>query len=354
MNLTKPHPASSSLSRIDAPCIVAIGGGTGLPVVLRGLKERVFPSNGDGPYRGDSNVLTAIVTVTDDGGSSGKLRRDFSIQPPGDIRNCLSALSNESFFSSDLFQYRFPAGEGLNGHSMGNLIIAALVDLKGSMVDAIKYCSAIMGIRGRIFPSTAENITLSALFADGMIIHGESSIRRRSGPIRQVFLDPTAPEPLPEAIEAIERADLIVVGPGSLYTSVIPNLLVRGIARAVRQSKAAKVYVCNIMTEPGETDNFSVMDHIETIYNHAEYGLFRYVVLNNGGLPADIKERYRKEQSFPVTCDVEGLREYGIIPVVSDVVSIQDGMIRHDEAKLGDVLIGLTKRQDSGLSNILD
>lgn len=318
--------------------VVALGGGTGLPAVLRSLKDRLFPVPSCLIPKKSRERLTAIVTVTDDGGSSGRLRNDFGMLPPGDIRNCLSALSENSALGFDLFQYRFEKGNGLSGHSLGNLLIAALTSLKGNFLDAVQCCSDIMNVKGRILPFTSENVSLGARFRDGLIIKGETFISGHRGKIENVFLIPANPAPLPQTIGAIEQADAIIVGPGSLYTSIIPNLLAEGMTDAIRRSGAKKIYICNHMTEPGETDNYSASDHIRAIYDHTEYGLFQYVLLHKGRIARHVMDGYRQEGSYPVKQDSRELRQLGLTSVAADLVSAQNNRIRHDEKKLGRLL----------------
>jgi len=323
--------------------VVATGGGTGLPMVLRALKARLFPENHadfDSQERGRER-LTAIVTVTDDGGSSGMLRRDFNILPPGDIRNCILALSDNHILSSELFQYRFEKGDGLAGHSLGNLFLTALNDLKGNFIEAIQCCSQIMGVKGQILPFTSMNVSLVARFTDGWIIKGESSIVKHGGTIKRVFLNPLYPDPLPSAINAIEKADAIIIGPGSLYTSIIPILLVKGIASAIKRSKAKKIYVCNLMTEPGETDDYSATDHVRAIFDHTEYGLLQYAILNKRKVSSKLKKIYIDRGSYPVSYKIEEIIDLGLTSIVADVVSEKRNMIRHDEDKLGRLLMEL-------------
>ncbi len=267
--------------RNRGPKIVAIGGGTGLSTLLRGLKE----------YTGN---LTAIVSVADDGGSSGRLRRELGILPPGDVRQCLVALADAEPLMTRLFQYRFEVGEGLEGHSFGNLFIVAMLGTTGSFESAIRESSRVLAVRGQILPATLENVNLSAEFDDGTLVSGETAIRHAAKRIQRLHLQPARPAAVPEAIRAILDADVIVMGPGSLYTSVMPNLLVEDIARAIRASHATKVYVCNVATEYGETDEFLVTDHIRALDRHVGPGLFQYVVVNNNldvPLPEGFKSR---------------------------------------------------------------
>ncbi|MBX6771665.1 MAG: YvcK family protein [Chloroflexi bacterium] len=253
--------------RQRGPKIVAIGGGTGLSTLLRGLKE--YTDN-----------LTAIVTVADDGGSSGRLRAELGIPPPGDFRQCLVALADVEPLMTRLFQYRFTEGQALEGHSFGNLFIAAMIAITGNFERAIRESSRVLAVRGQIVPSTLENVTLWAEFEDGVVARGESSIPKEHKRVRRVFLQPAHPAAYPDAIRAILEADLIVIGPGSLFTSVLPNLLVEDIARSIRSSRAMKVYVCNVATE-AETDGFYVMDHIRAFEQHVGPHLFQYVLVNS-------------------------------------------------------------------------
>ncbi len=256
------------------PRIVAIGGGTGLPTLLRGLKEH-------------TNNLTAIVTAADDGGSSGRLRRELGILPPGDFRNCLVAMADAEPLVTRLFQYRFGKGSGLEGHSFGNLFIVAMSGVTGSFEQAIFESSHVLAVRGRIIPATLANLSISAKMEDESVVYGESSITQRGGRIKQLNLVPSNPDAYPETVESILNAQLIVIGPGSLYTSILPNLLVPGIGKAVQESKALKIYVCNVATQQGETDGFSVADHLEALQRHTAYPLVDYVIANSNIEPLD-------------------------------------------------------------------
>ena len=267
--------------RHRGPKTVAIGGGTGLSTLLRGLKE----------YTGN---LTAIVSVADDGGSSGRLRRELGVLPPGDVRQCLVALADAEPLKTRLFQYRFETGDGLEGHSFGNLFIAAMVGTTGNFERAIRESSRVLAVRGQILPATLENVTLSAEFDDGTIVSGETAIRHAAKRIQRLHLQPSRPSAFSEAIRAILEADMVVLGPGSLYTSVMPNVLVEDIARAIRASHAVKIYVCNVATEYGETDDFLVADHVQALERHVGTGLFQYVLVNsnlNVSLPEGFKSR---------------------------------------------------------------
>ena len=321
--------------------VVALGGGSGLPTVLRSLKDRLFPFPASSLSTMNRERLTAIVTVTDDGGSSGRLRGDFDILPPGDIRNCLSALAEKGDAFSDLFQYRFNKGNGLNGHSLGNLLLTAMTHLRGNFLEAITCCGDIMNVKGRTLPSTAENVVLGARFSDGLAIKGETCIAGHRGKIQQVFLIPSQPAPLPQTIEAIEKADAIIIGPGSLYTSIIPNLLVKDIAAAIKKSAAKKIYICNLMTEPGETDGYTATDHVRAIFDHTEYGLFQYVIVNKGICSPAALKNYADKESVPVRYDIDELRDFGLTSIAVDLVSEEGGKGRHDEDKLGKILTEL-------------
>ncbi|MFO7172909.1 MAG: YvcK family protein [Bacillota bacterium] len=309
------------------PKVVAIGGGTGLPAVLRGLKE--YTAN-----------ITAVVTVADDGGSSGRLRSEFNILPPGDIRNCLVALADTEPLLERLFQYRFSQGEGLQGHPFGNLFILALTETTGDFYTAIRESSQVLAVRGRVMPSTLSHVVLKAHLADGREVTGESAVGR-AGAIRRVFLDPPDPPPLEDAIQALQEADAIVLGPGSLYTSVIPNLLVPGVAEAVRRSPALKIYVCNIMTQPGETDGYTASRHLRALFEHAGYGLVDYILVNQAPVPEPVLRRYRAEGAEPVRVDLPELQQLGVEVVQADLLEVSGGWVRHDPAKLAYAIVQL-------------
>ena len=303
------------------PKFVAMGGGTGLSTLLRGLKEH-------------TGNLTAIVTVADDGGSSGRLRRELGLPPPGDVRNCIAALADAEPLMTRLFQYRFNEGSGLEGHSFGNLFIAAMSEVTGNFEEAVRETSRVLAVRGQILPSTLTNVTLSAVTDDDEAIHGESQITGRGSSIKQVFINPENAQANPDAIRAILDADVIVVGPGSLYTSVLPNILVEGIRRAIEMSKAMKVYVCNVATQRGETDSFSVSDHYSALDKHVHTQLFHYVLANNNiasdGLPA--------WQSEPV--HIDQARVNGTTIIAADVIS-EENRYHHDPKKIAAVLMRL-------------
>lgn len=302
--------------------IVAIGGGTGLSMLLRGIKK--YTSN-----------ITAVVTVGDDGGSSGRLREDMGILPPGDIRNCIAALADDDDLITELFQYRFKKGEGLEGHSFGNLFLTALCAITGNMVKAVKESSKVLNIRGVVLPATLDDMKLAAKFEDGTIVKGESNIPEVHKKIKQLFTEPENCQALPEVIEAILQADLIILGPGSLFTSVIPNLLVSGIVEAIEASHAKKIYVCNIMTQPGETDNYSVASHVNALLNHAGGKKIIDAVLVNNSLPDNISEGYAKNGSIPVRLDMENIAPIGIEVVSQKLIQEnKQGLVRHSSNRV--------------------
>lgn len=316
----------------QGPRIVALGGGTGLSTLLRGLKTH-------------SSNITAIVTVTDDGGSSGRLVKDKGIIPPGDMRNCLVALADAEKSMTDLFQHRFGKDSGsLSGHSIGNLLIAALVDqAHGDFEKAIEIASDVLLIRGRVVPSTMEHVRLRAVMEDGTEICGETKIVGSGKRIRRIFLDPERVDPFAGAIEAIHNADLICIGPGSVYTSVIPNLLVPGIAEALRDSKAMKAYVCNVMTQPGESDAFTASEHVTAIQANVDFRTFDTVLVNTGVPSATAIEKYREFGQFLVDPDVDRIRAMGYKTLSSDLMSESD-FVRHDPMKVAARLVSLVER----------
>jgi uncharacterized cofD-like protein len=317
--------------------VVAIGGGTGLSALLRGLKECVAPRQDDAS-RHPIGDLVAVVTVTDDGGSSGRLRRDYSILPPGDIRNCMVALSQDEALLGRLFQYRFSTGRGLRGHSFGNLFLAALSHVTGDFTRAVRVSGEVLAIRGRIFPSTNQLVSLEAILENGKKIAGESRIGRSRSAIRRVYLVPRRVKPVPEVLQAIAKADLILLGPGSLYTSVIPNLLVSGVAQAIEKSHAACVYISNLMTQPGETRGLTVADHVRAIHQHAGRKLIDWVILNNRPVASDVARRYRAEGAEPVSADITQLQRMGLRCVFDDLLEAH-GVVRHNARRLTHLLL---------------
>jgi len=317
--------------------IVALGGGTGLSTVLRGLKEHVAGRKKERTPRPIAD-LAAVVTVTDDGGSSGRLRREYQVLPPGDIRNCMVALSKDEHLLGQLFQYRFPTGRGLAGHSFGNLFLTALTNVTGDFPEAVRVSAQVLAIRGRIFPSTAQNVTLEAELEDGTIVAGETNISKSRKRIRRVRLVPRRVRPVPEVIEAIRAADLILIGPGSLYTSIIPNLLVDQVTEAILRAGATCVYIANLMTQPGETQDYSVADHVHAIYEHTRQGLFDFVVINRTRVTPRLLRRYGAQGAEPVEPSLEELQRMGLSYVTADLLH-QDGVIRHDQARLTNLLL---------------
>lgn len=311
------------------PKIVVIGGGTGLSALLRGLKE--YTCN-----------LTAIVTVADDGGSSGKLRHEMGIQPPGDVRNCLVALADTEEIMDTLFSYRFESG-ALEGHSLGNLLLAGLTDTFGDFQKGIEQVSKVFAIRGHVFPSTLEQVVLVADLEDGTRVRGETSVRDTKGKIRRVYLEPYDCTPLPDAMQALGEADLIVLGPGSLYTSVLPNLLVEGLQGKIRAVKAPCVYVCNVMTEKGETDNYRVSDHLKAILDHCGAGFVDAVLANKGTITAPILQRYVEEEAVPVVTDPKTVEKMGAKYFEANLVQ-EGNVVRHDSDRLAKELIRLLFR----------
>jgi uncharacterized cofD-like protein len=319
--------------------VVALGGGTGLSALLRGLKLHVVPRHDPFPTAQRPIVdLAAIVTVTDDGGSSGRLRRENRILPPGDIRNCMVALSKDEALLSRLFQYRFSAGRGLTGHNFGNLFLAALTHVTGDFAEAVRVSSRVLAIRGRIFPSTVSNVTLEAILENGQRVHGETRITASRSPIHKLMLSSPNVRPLPEAIEAIREADLILMGPGSLYTSILPNLLIPEIARTIARSQAPRVYIANLMTQPGETTNYSVAEHLRAIQTHVKPCIVDYVVANRQNVSVSVAKRYRKEGAAQVKVDVAGLRELGVRVLLGNLLE-ERNVIRHDSARLARLLL---------------
>ena len=311
--------------------VVAIGGGTGLSTMLRGLKLY-------------TKQLTAIVTVADDGGGSGVLRQDLGMPPPGDIRHCMEALANVEPLMAQLLRYRFQEG-GLAGQSFGNLILAALNGIMPSFDQAVEGMSQVLAITGRILPVTTENVLLEAEFENGKTVLGESRIcqskKEQDCRIRRVRLLPENPPALQAAIEAIDEAEMIIFAPGSLYTSIIPNLLVDGIAEAVRRSDALKVYACNIMTEPGETEGYTVSDHIRALFHHSYPGLFNLCLTNSGSIPQGVLQRYQQEGAETIFCDREVCEALGVEIVSRPVATVENGFVRHNPGHLARELMSL-------------
>jgi uncharacterized cofD-like protein len=312
--------------------IVAIGGGTGLSALLQGLKR----------YAPELDI-TAIVTVTDDGGSSGRLRREFDVLPPGDIRNCLVALSEDEALLSRLFQYRFQGGNGLKGHSFGNLFLTALTHITGEFSEAVKQSSKALAIAGRIYPATSANVELEAELVDGSRVRGETRISQSRRRIARIHLSPGRCRPLPETLQAIAEADLITLGPGSLFTSVIPNLLVSGVSKAIRNSRALKAYFVNLMWQPGETIDFGASDHIRAIHRHAGGKLLDIAVVNTSPITAAMRRRYALENVSPVENDLSTIEEVGI-EIVSAQLLRRGPKVRHNSSAAAAVAMQLARR----------
>ena len=317
------------MKNIEAgPRIVAFGGGTGLSTLLRGIKK--YTSN-----------VTAVVTVTDDGGSSGALRRELGVLPPGDIRNCLVALSEKENLMARLFQYRFPLAGSLSGHSFGNLFLTAMSAISGGFDIGIERAGEVLVIRGKVLPVTLRSVILKAELLNGKVIKGETNIARSKTGIKQLSIYPSPPPAGPSVIEAINSADAVIFGPGSLYTSIIANLLVKGIVKALEKVKAPRIYISNIMTQPGETTGYSLSAHIEAIRCHTGKDLIDYAVVNDGRIPAALLKKYARKRSFPVEIDLASTQDIKIIK--ADIVSRQE-YARHDSEKLSDIIIKIVRR----------
>ncbi len=312
--------------------VVAIGGGTGLSTLLKGLKRYVSPPierASAKPDQPEISELCAVVTVSDDGGSSGRLRKELNMLPPGDIRNCIVALSEDEALLSRLFQHRFVKGSGLEGHSFGNLFLAALTSITSDFGEAVRLSSEILLTRGHIYPATTSNVELEALMEDGTRVRGETKITASKGRIKELFLDPPDVEPLPQTLEAIAHADLITIGPGSLFTSLIPNLLVRGIAQAIVKSAALKVYICNLMTQANESLGLTAADHIRALNRHAQTGrIFDYALINRTPASAEMKASYALEGATQIVTDMEAIEALGVRPMLGDYLD-QGLVARH-------------------------
>lgn len=316
------------MRELRQPRIVVIGGGTGLPVLLRGLKQ--YPVD-----------ITAIVTVADDGGSSGRLREDLHIPPPGDIRNVLASLSDVEPLVEEMFQHRFKTSNELSGHSLGNLILAAMTSITGNFVHAIQEMSKILNVRGKVLPAANQSVVLHAEMEDGTIVSGESKIPYSGKKINKVFMTPQNIRPLPETLQAIRQADLIIIGPGSLYTSILPNLLVPHLGDELCRSHAKKVYICNLMTQAGETHGYSASDHVKALYNHMRCTFVDTILVNNEEVPSDVQLRYKEELAQPVPYDLPELYGLGIEVVHADIAYLENGALRHDPKKVAKILYNL-------------
>ncbi|MEH7112675.1 YvcK family protein [Neobacillus niacini] len=324
------------MRELGQPRIVIIGGGTGLPVLLRGLKH--YPVD-----------ITAIVTVADDGGSSGRLRDDLQIPPPGDIRNVLAALSDVEPLVEEMFQHRFKTSNELSGHSLGNLILAAMTSITGNFVHAIQEMSKVLNVRGKVLPAANQSVVLHAEMEDGTVVSGESKIPFSGKKIKKVFLTPEVITPLPESIQAIRQADLIIIGPGSLYTSILPNLLVPRLGEELCRSQAKKVYICNLMTQAGETHGYTASEHVKAIYEHMACAFMDTILINDQEIPEDIQLRYNEEFANPVHYDLTQIFELGLEVVHADIAIQENGALRHDPKKVAQILYNLliseTKRR---------
>jgi uncharacterized cofD-like protein len=327
--------------------VVAIGGGTGLSTLLRGLKLRVPHGPGLLSQPVPSTIiadLTAVVTVTDDGGSSGRLRRDFNMLPPGDLRNCMVALSEDERLISRLFRHRFrKGGSGLGGHNFGNLFIAALTEMTGDFAQAIRLSAEILATRGHIFPVTSANVTVTARMEDGSVVRGETNITASHQRIVELMLDPPHPPPPPETLAAIAAADLITIGPGSLYTSIVTNLLVRGIPEALAAAPGTRVFVSNLMTQANESLHLTASQHIERIYKHAGHPIFDYALVNTAPVSHEIRERYAAEGAEITIADIDRIESLGVQCVTGDFAAEGD-VLRHNADRVTDVLLSLPAR----------
>lgn len=318
--------AKARLSR--GPRIVAIGGGTGLPALLSGLKS--YTDN-----------LTAVVTVADDGGSSGRLREDLNILPPGDLRNCLVSLAETEPLMAKLFQHRFKSRGGLAGHSFGNLFIAALTEITGDFGEAVRASSKVLAISGQVLPVTFDDVSLSAVLAGGRRVQGESKISAAGGRIEKLMLEPAGARANPEVLQAIAKADAIVLGPGSLYTSILPNLLVPGVAKAIERSGAIKILACNVMTQPGETDGFAASQHLQALQDQTGLSLADYIVVNTEQPSSDVLRRYAAKGQYPVAVDRDAVEARGVRLLKARLLESRDGLVRHHSGRLARVIIRL-------------
>jgi len=343
-----PSPHQEATSR--SLRVVAIGGGTGLSTLLKGLRRYVAPLAGlgereiPGEKHGGPIIseLCAVVTVSDNGGSSGRLRKEFNMLPPGDIRNCIVALSEDEALLSRLFQHRFAKGSGLEGHSFGNLFLAALTSITGDFSEAVRLSSEILATRGHIYPATTSDIELEALMEDGIRVRGETQITASKGRIKELFLVPPDVEPIPQTLEAIARADLITIGPGSLFTSLIPNLLVQGIAEAIAKSFAVKVYVCNLMTQANESLGRTAADHIRALNSHAHGKIFDYALINRTPVSVELKAKYAAEDAMQIVADLEAIEELGVRPILGDYLD-EGEVARHATDSVATDLLGLVR-----------
>ncbi len=320
--------------------VVAIGGGTGLSTLLRGLRKHVNAPGHTTEGPGAIADLAAVVTVTDDGGSSGRLRKDFNMLPPGDLRNCMVALSEEEDLLTRLFAHRFSCGDGLEGHNLGNLFVAALTEVTGDFGQAIQLASKILATRGRIYPVTTSNATLVARMDDGSLVRGETNITASRLHIAELMLDPPDAAPLPETLAAIEQADLITVGPGSLYTSLITNLLVKGMPSALANARGVCVYICNLMTQANESLGLTASQHIERIYDHTHAPIFDYALVNIAPFSEETRARYAAQHAEPIKADIKRIEALGVRCITGNFAN-EEGLVRHAANGVTDMLLAL-------------
>ncbi|WP_163970511.1 gluconeogenesis factor YvcK family protein [Oceanobacillus halotolerans] len=319
------------MSNTFQPRVVVIGGGTGMPVLLRGLKD--LPIH-----------LTALVTVADDGGSTGRLRNELNIPAPGDIRNVIAALSDAEPMLLDLFQHRFPIGNGLSGHSMGNLLLAAMTSITGDFYNGIKEISRVLNVKGDIFPISNQSMRLHAEMHDGTTVSGESNIPLAKKRIKRVFLSPQPIKPLPHAVRAIQHADLIVISPGSLYTSILPNMIIPEIDAAIQQAEGKVIYVCNVMTQAGETTGYAASDHVQAICDHVGDNAVDSIIVHNEPIRQNVREIYAEENAEPVVYDTDRLLEMGLQVIEGDIIDPTKTTLRHDTAKIAKLIYTLLDR----------
>jgi uncharacterized cofD-like protein len=325
--------------------IVGLGGGTGLPALLRGLRDFSPETHG---FPGSEIEATAIVCATDNGGSTGRLRESFGVPAMGDLRNCLVALAGKESPLADLFQHRFPGGNGLEGHALGNLVVTAMCQKSGSLGEAIERVCQLLPLKGKVLPMAEVPLTLCAQFEDGAIVRGEWQIAQARRRIGNIWLEPREPAPAPRVLEAIADADVVVLGPGSLYTSLLPNLLVGGVVQAIRRSRALKIFVCNLVTQPGETEGFSAADHLRVVEAHLGPGAVNCCVVNSRPIAARPTLRNQEAHSEPVRCDSRKIASFGVIPIRADLLAEDSNSIRHDPAKLARLVVSLGLKERFG------
>ena len=345
IRLTAEAPKRPQGQPVSSLRVAAIGGGTGLSTLLRGLKRHVQPPPSSAPsllgweqFPCAITDLVGIVTVTDDGGSSGRLRRDMNTLPPGDLRNCMVALSEDEHLLSRLFQYRFDSGAGLEGHNFGNLFLVGLAEVTGDFALAVKMSSQILATRGRLYPATTQDVTLAAQMDDGSIVHGETNITASKQRIQRLRMEPATACALPEALEAIERADLITVGPGSLYTSLITNMLVTGISEALAAARGLRVYICNLMTQANESLGLTASQHIERIYDHARAPIFDYALVNTAPISPGLLQRYAAEGATLIEPDIERIEALGVRCIPGNFV-FEGDVLRHNYDRVTDAVL---------------